>query len=548
MFCGKCGVEVSGDVAFCPSCGAAIPKLEDLEGDAPLGGQAGSDGADGKEGAIAPTDAEDAQVVGEAAAGDAAGGGEPGDGETAPEAPEAPDAAAAAAGVAAAGVGESGTETAPEPATAEPSPKKKRTGIIAGAVVAVLVICVGIGVGVWWKSDQDAKAAEAARIAAEQAEWERTHVTRVTRLNVEAPAFGDSSTGIPVQVTGTDLDGNPVSEIQYMHADNTTVSTMPGTYELTFPGGYFGNEGEVVKAPETKLTVEVPVPAKAEGEASATGTSSGSASPQGEGGQSASASPANSQSAEAAPASGSASGVSSQEAGSGSSQSASSGSASTSSESASSESASSESASSGASSASAVAADESVVTGETPVFTVVEPLEVTDELLKQIGDLAKGDPIDSGKAEDLQKKATQVRDDAVAEEKRRIEEEERRAREEAERAEAMGRLNGWWNTIGNSGMYWYHIHDGVSDGYEVDVFKTKKAKRTGTATIESVERATSPDMGEGYYVTFVGGSGGYFLADDNPDTLYITDSSLRFKSASDSIARANPPDSVLNAG
>ena len=101
--------------------------------------------------------------------------------------------------------------------------------------------------------DQDAKA------AAEKAEWERTHTTLITRIPVEAPDFDDGSTSIPVQVVGTDLDGNEVDEIQFMRPGSTQVTMLQGSYDLTFPGGYLTSGGQVAKSQGTTTHVDVSV-------------------------------------------------------------------------------------------------------------------------------------------------------------------------------------------------------------------------------------------------------------------------------------------------
>ena len=131
----------------------------------------------------------------------------------------------------------------------QPSPKRsRRKAIIAGAVVVAL-IAVGVGVGLWWKSDQDAK--EAARLAAEQAEWEHAHTTLITKIDVDAPGFDDNSTAIPVQVTGTDLDGNTVNKVTFVRPSSMQVEIVQGSYDYTIPCGYLTSEGDVVQ-PQTK--------------------------------------------------------------------------------------------------------------------------------------------------------------------------------------------------------------------------------------------------------------------------------------------------------
>ena len=167
---------------------------------------------------------------------------------------------------------ESSNKVQPVAPSEQPAPKRSgRRGVIIAAVITVVVICAGIGVGIWWKSDQDAKAAmeaaeKAAEKAAEEAAWERAHVTLITHLtNVDAPGFSEESTAIPVQVKGMDLDGNAVDEMQFMRPGAMQVQTKQGSYDLVFPGGYFTVDGQAVKAPGMTLHVDVTVAEQMQG-------------------------------------------------------------------------------------------------------------------------------------------------------------------------------------------------------------------------------------------------------------------------------------------
>ena len=261
----------------------------------------------------------------------------------------------------------------------EPGAKKpQKKGAVAAAVVAVVVVCAAIGIGVWWKIDQDAKT------AAERAEWERTHATLVTRIRVEAPDFDDNSTGIPVQVVGTDLDGNEVDEIQFMRPGSTQVAMLQGSYDLTFPGGYLTGGGQVAKSQGATAHVDVFV--EGEGSAGDAGNPSGSTTGSASAGSDASAGSA------------------------GSSPSQSSG-------------------------ASAQGGSEPAATVEQPVvYVLIDPLDVTDEDIADVVTWVGQDPEDNGKAEQLRQNVTAKREEAIAEKKRQ-EEEAERARVEARKAE-----------------------------------------------------------------------------------------------------------------
>ena len=315
MFCTKCGSELSNGASFCPRCGARVATVSSAA--VREGNQGGNE--------------------------------------------------------------ESGLHAAPVSQN-EPSAKKprKKSAAIA-AVVAVAVVCAAIGLGVWWKMDQDAKA------AAEQAKWERAHATLITKVPIEAPDFDDNSTSIPVQIVGTDLDGNEVNEVQFMRPSSTQVTMLQGSYDLTFPGGYLTGGGQVAKSQGATAHVDVFV--EDVGDASDAGNPSGSA-----GGSTSAGSTASSNSS--ANSSSQSSDVSSQN------------------------------------------GDEPAATVEQPVvYVLVNPLDVTDEDIADVVRWVEQDPEDNGKAEQLRQGVMVKRDEAIAEKKRQEEEAAERARVEARKAE-----------------------------------------------------------------------------------------------------------------
>lgn len=209
MQCAQCGAEVKDEALFCNHCGTR------------LGAQPEDAAAEADPGSTTPLVA----VV-----------------------DDAPDQATHAPGPDALSQPGAG-ENVPQPGAGEnvPQPKKNtnRAKVIAISLVAVAVIASGAGAGLWWKADQDAKAAAAAA----QAEYEHAHTSIVTKIEAEAPGFDDAATAIPVQVVGTDLDGNAVNEVQFMRPGAMSVTTLQGSYDLTFPGGYFTGSGQAMKAP-----------------------------------------------------------------------------------------------------------------------------------------------------------------------------------------------------------------------------------------------------------------------------------------------------------
>ena len=139
-------------------------------------------------------------------------------------------------------------------AAAPPKPNAKRTKVIIGVAVAAVIVAAGIGGGLWWKVDQDAKAA-----AAEKAAWEYAHAPQTVSISVEAPEFDESSTGIPVHITGTDADGAGVDVVQYLKCGAEQVNVVQGSYDFEFSGGYFTSAGHIGKAPGTIQHVDVKI-------------------------------------------------------------------------------------------------------------------------------------------------------------------------------------------------------------------------------------------------------------------------------------------------
>ena len=223
MFCMKCGQKVPDNAKFCSRCGAEIKTIATgIAEDEPEKKETGiAVDAPAEEAEPAPAEVPNATPEPQA---------EP---QAAAPEPQATEPAAT-----------------PAPETPQPAPKKSNRGKIIAAVVAVIIICAGIGIGVWWKFDQDQKA--------KQAEWDRAHVTLITRVTgADTPGFDDAATAIPVQVKGTDLDGNAVDEVQFMRPAAMQVETKQGSYDLVFPGGYFTSDGQAVKAPGTTVHVDV---------------------------------------------------------------------------------------------------------------------------------------------------------------------------------------------------------------------------------------------------------------------------------------------------
>ena len=232
MICKKCGSELpdDGEIVYCIACGAEIES--DSE---PVG-------------AVSEPEVAHHPV------------------QHAPDVAYQALANRAAANQALAAANQAQAAASQAPAAAK---RGRKRGAIIAIVVAVVVVCAGVGIGVWWKMDQDAKAAAA------QAEWERAHMMLDTSItSLDAPGFDEGATAIPVQVKGTDLDGNQVDELQFLHPSSPQVQTKQGSYDLTFPGGYFTSDGRAVKAPGTTVHVEPAIDKATSGDSSTSASSS----------------------------------------------------------------------------------------------------------------------------------------------------------------------------------------------------------------------------------------------------------------------------------
>lgn len=244
MFCTKCGNELNQGAAFCTKCGTRVSGEVVPVEPAPMAEAAAP------EEALAPT-AEPTAAMEEPALGGASAAGQAPVPNAQPQPqlqPQAQPVPQPQAQFAPHPQAQPQAQPWPQPqAESEPAPapKKKRTKLVVGIVLAVVIVCAGVGAGVWWKLDQDAK----------QAAWDYAHTSLVTLVTVDAPGFDEQATAIPVKVVGTDLDGNAVDEVQYLRPGSMQVETLAGNYTLSFPGGYFTGDGTVVKAPDTTLSI-----------------------------------------------------------------------------------------------------------------------------------------------------------------------------------------------------------------------------------------------------------------------------------------------------
>ena len=223
MYCNNCGARIERDgSSFCPYCGAPLDA-------APPDDPSASDAAP-----AAPTGAADAP------------GSKPADAPGAAPAPgskpaDAPDAAPTAA--------DKGASPAPRSGKAG---RRGRRPVVLVVVALVAAVAAAGGV-VWWKSEQDRQAAAQAA----QAAWDAAHAERSVHLTIVAPGYTSAATRIPLEVTGTDLDGDAVTRTEYVGADDPSISLQQGSYEIRVTASPILEDGSLYSLPEGPVGVTV---------------------------------------------------------------------------------------------------------------------------------------------------------------------------------------------------------------------------------------------------------------------------------------------------
>lgn len=124
-------------------------------------------------------------------------------------------------------VKEEGTAKETEPAKAN----SKKKAIIIAAVVVALVAC---GLLAWFLVDQHNKQV-----------WEQEHKAYPVNLTLVAEGYDSStSTPIPVQIEGTDLEGNSVSTETLVGSNGAEpISLMRGNYTLSVTASPISEDG-----------------------------------------------------------------------------------------------------------------------------------------------------------------------------------------------------------------------------------------------------------------------------------------------------------------
>lgn len=217
-FCTSCGAELNAPdepepqegARFCPSCGASLRPGGRF---CPICGAPLSRGADGGSETASRFDGGDAGTL----------------------SPAAPDEATSATAAPKAGVGVG-----------------RRSGLAIALGCAIVLALMGSGV--WWKTQADEQAEEQAE---EQANYDKAHQPVDVAIQITAPNYTAGATRIPMHVTGTDLDGNGVDEVQYVSPDSATLSLRRGTYEVVVAASPILEDGSLYVVPDTVVSVTV---------------------------------------------------------------------------------------------------------------------------------------------------------------------------------------------------------------------------------------------------------------------------------------------------
>ena len=144
----------------------------------------------------------------------------------------------------------------PKPAHGGKGGNGKKTALIVAAVVAAIVLGGGAGYYFGVYQPQQAKIERQEKEAEEDAIKHSKHPVRIT-----ASGSGwDTSTGaskLPVQVTGTDVDGKNVDQVFYVDSDGNGIKLMQGKYTLKVAASPLGSNGEIWDVPNIAVSVKL---------------------------------------------------------------------------------------------------------------------------------------------------------------------------------------------------------------------------------------------------------------------------------------------------
>ena len=214
MFCGQCGTNNPQNARFCRACGAALVS-PDANGNSP-------------ESQVYPAETPVAAGLG-AASGNAAQA-------TSNEQINQSDQIPAYLSQ------ENPSEETPTETVSAPNRKKSKGKLIAIIVaIAIVIIAAVIGALLYFNDQAD----------------KSLHLTHAVLIDIEAENYNENDTLIPVQVNGSDIDGNPVDGVRFVNAYGEGIELTKGDYQFSFPASPLTEDGILYNTPTQAIQVQL---------------------------------------------------------------------------------------------------------------------------------------------------------------------------------------------------------------------------------------------------------------------------------------------------
>lgn len=164
-------------------------------------------------------------------------------------------------------------------AAQEPEPEKVASGEPAGedeqkgkgahrgrrriAIAIIALLVVALCAGGWYVASQ----------LLEKRAWNRAHTPVPVSISITAPGYNSSTDSlIPLQVTGTDSQGETVDRKVFVNSDGTGLELVPGSYQVTCAASPLMASGQLYALPDGATSLEVTPDGTSPGEISITYT------------------------------------------------------------------------------------------------------------------------------------------------------------------------------------------------------------------------------------------------------------------------------------
>ena len=157
-------------------------------------------------------------------------------------------------------------QPSPQPAPA-PQRKKGGRGIIVALLAIIVLACAAFGIMYWQHYQAQIDAAEQARIEQEEAERRATEEAAQKEeqrkphdviLPISAEGLDAYGSRIPVQVKGTDFEGNSFDQSFYVSYDGAGINVRKGSYEVTILASPIASDGTVYAVPSGSFPFTIP--------------------------------------------------------------------------------------------------------------------------------------------------------------------------------------------------------------------------------------------------------------------------------------------------